>query len=187
MRAQCPGSITTKCQTTSQLPWTSRPTTSNGITTRTIPKARLGFSSRAPLCFPGGLHPTELGRCTPREGLRLGAATAVALWESFATFIPSSFRQRADNERASDGGMDATHMCTGSAPPSPPPTPKARLGFSSRAAFVLPGRLTPYGAGPVHPQGGPPSRSSDSGRSLGALCHLYTIIIQAKGGQRASE
>ncbi len=112
---------------------------------RPHPKPGLASQAGLLLCFPGGLHPTELGRCTPREGPRLGAATAVALWEPFATFIPSSFRQRADNERASDGGTDATPKCTGlKLPPlvpvrtqSPAWLLKPGCFCASRAAYTL--------------------------------------------------
>ncbi|MBP1896470.1 hypothetical protein J2Z18_005601 [Paenibacillus lactis] len=137
--------------------------------------------------LPGRLTPYGAGPVPPREG-PVSEQRQRSLFGS--PLLPlhniHSCKGRTTSERR-DGGPDDTTMCTGSAPPSPPPTPKARLGFSSRAAFVLPGMLTHHGAAPVPPQGGPPSRSSDSGRSLGALCYLYTIYIQAKGGQQASE
>ncbi|MFE1022532.1 hypothetical protein ACFW4G_29690, partial [Paenibacillus lactis] len=99
-----------------------------------------GLASQAGLllCFPGGLHPTELGRCTPREGPRLGAATAVALWESFATFTQYTFRQRADNKRAKRRGTGRhpqVHRLMLPLPLSPQSTIKpgliAKPGFSS--------------------------------------------------------
>ena len=68
------------------------------------PKARLA-SQAGLLCAPRAAYILRSGAGAPiGRAPALGAATAVALWEPFASFIPLSFRQRADNKRAKRRG-----------------------------------------------------------------------------------
>gem|GEM_PF-4146405 len=97
-----------------------------------------------------------------------------------------SGKGRTTSERR-DGGPDDTPKCTDSCSRSPsPPTPKARLGFSSRAALCFLGRLTTYGAEPVHLQGGPPP-SEQRQRSLFGSPLLPLYHLHSDKGRTTSE
>jgi|GEM_PF-5023323 len=177
------------------------------------PKARLGFSSRA-LCFLGrltlyGAEPVHLQEGPPPSEQRQRSLFGSPL---LPLHNIHSGKGRTTSERVT--GVRTTHpSAPAHAPPNftatnsmlrpnSPDSPSAPFTAASTApspsnqspawllkpgCFVLPGAAYNLRSGAGAPTGRTPRpRSSDSGRSLGGLCYLYTIYIQAKGGQQAS-